>query len=153
MAKSVRLEVITPSKLFYKGDIELVITRTLTGDDGFMAGHSWAVKLLDVGELWIQEAGQKDFKVAAISGGFIDVKDDIIIYTDAAEWSADIDMDRVRSERESAQAFLDAHAHIVGAPSSEITEEESINIAKAKIAIAKAQTRMNVAAGGARRKR
>ena len=87
MANSVRLEVITPSKLFYRGEVELVIVTTLDGDEGFMAGHVWACKLLDVGELWIQEkgAGKNEFRVAAVAGGFIDVKDSIVIYTDAVE--------------------------------------------------------------------
>ena len=49
MANSVRLEVITPSKLFYRGEVELVIVTTLDGDEGFMAGHVWACKLLDIG--------------------------------------------------------------------------------------------------------
>ncbi|MBR5088014.1 MAG: hypothetical protein IK093_01160, partial [Ruminiclostridium sp.] len=38
MAKKVNLEIITPSKVFYRGDVELVIVRTLSGDEGFMAG-------------------------------------------------------------------------------------------------------------------
>ena len=42
MASSVRLEIITPSKKFYQGDVELVIVRTLEGDEGFMKGHAWA---------------------------------------------------------------------------------------------------------------
>lgn len=141
MAKSIRLEVITPSKLFYKGDIELVIVRTLTGDEGFMANHTWACKLLDAGELWIQEAGSKDFKVAAIAGGYIDVKDYIVIFTDAAEWPDEIDVDRAQSEKAKAEDWL---RH----PSSDDSE-----VARAKIAIAKSLTRMNVKAGGARKKR
>ena len=44
MARSMTLEVITPSKLFYKGEVQLVIVRTLTGDEGFMPRHTWAVK-------------------------------------------------------------------------------------------------------------
>ena len=97
MASSVRLEIITPSKKFYQGDVELVIVRTLEGDEGFMKGHAWACKLLDIGEMWIQEKGaaKNSYKVAAIAGGFIDVKDTIIIYTDAVEWAEDIDMERV----------------------------------------------------------
>ena len=89
MASSVRLEIITPSKKFYHGDVELVIVRTLEGDEGFMKGHAWACKLLDIGEMWIQEKGaaKNSYKVAAIAGGFIDVKDTIIIYTDAVEWA------------------------------------------------------------------
>ena len=50
---SVKLEIITPSKLFYRGEVDLVIVTTLSGDEGFMAGHCWGCKLLDIGELWI----------------------------------------------------------------------------------------------------
>jgi F-type H+-transporting ATPase subunit epsilon len=141
MPKSILLEVITPSKLFYKGEVELVIVRTLTGDEGFMAGHTWAVKLLDAGELWFQEAGSKDFKIAALAGGFVDVKDNIIIFTDAAEWPEDIDVERAQHEKEHAEDWL---RH----PSDDDSE-----IARAKIAIAKSLTRMHVHAGGHRRKR
>ncbi|MBK5262231.1 MAG: hypothetical protein JJE17_06640 [Peptostreptococcaceae bacterium] len=142
MSKSVLLEIITPSKLFYKGEIELVICRTLSGDEGFMADHAWACKLLDVGELWIKEAGSKDFKIAAISRGYVDVKDYIIIYTDAAEWSEDIDKQKALSEKESAEHWL-ALPH---------TKEEGNEVQLAKIALAKSITRMNVSEGGARRK-
>lgn len=141
MAKSTRLEVITPSKLFYKGDIELVIVRTLLGDEGFMANHTWACKLLTAGELWIKEAGSKDFKVAAISGGFIDVKDNIVIFTDAAEWPEDIDVDRAKLERQKAEEWLKS-------PSDDDNEVEL-----AKFAIMKSIVRMNVKEGGIRRKR
>lgn len=141
MPKSMMLEVITPSKLFYKGEVELVIVRTLTGDEGFMAGHTWAVKLLDAGELWFQEAGSKDFKVAALAGGFVDVKENIVIFTDAAEWPEDIDVARALSEKAKAEDWL---TH----PSDDDSE-----IARAKIAISKSLTRMHVKEGGARRKR
>ncbi|QOX64557.1 F0F1 ATP synthase subunit epsilon [Anoxybacterium hadale] len=141
MPKSMLLEVITPSKLFYKGEVELVIARTLNGDEGYMAGHTWAVKLLAAGELWFQEAGSKDFKIAAIAGGFVDVKDNIIIFTDAAEWPEEIDLARAEHEKELAEDWL---RH----PSNDDSE-----VARAKIAIAKSLTRMHVKAGGHRRKR
>lgn len=140
----VKLEIITPSRVFYRGKVNLVIVTTLEGDEGFMAGHLWACKLLDISELWIQEEGKsnQEFKVAAIAGGFIDVKDSIIIYTDAAEWSQDIDMERVLSEKARAEDWLTTD-----------TKHDPNEIAQAKIAINKALTRMNVAEGGARRKR
>ena len=131
MSNTVKLEVITPSKVLYRGKVELVIARTLEGDEGFMAGHSWACKLLDIGELWIQEEGKghNEFRIAAIAGGFI-------------EWSEDIDMDRVLSEKSKAEDWL-----------THETKHDPNEIARAQIAIAKAITRMNVAEGGARRKR
>jgi F-type H+-transporting ATPase subunit epsilon len=142
MAKSVRLEVITPSKRFYTGDIELVIVRTKTGDEGFMADHAWACKLLDVGEMWIQEAGSKTYRIAAVAEGFIDVKETITIFADAAEWAEDIDMERALSTKASMEDWL-VHDQ----------KHDPNEIAIAKIAIAKAITRMNVAEGGHRRKR
>lgn len=146
MSRTVRLEVITPSKVFYRGRVELVIVRTLEGDEGFMAGHSWACKLLDIGELWIQEAGKsqkdEDWKVAAIAGGFIDVRDSIILYTDAAEWSEDIDMERVLSEKAKAEDWLTTEQ-----------KHDPNEIARAKIAIAKSVARMHVAEGGTRRRK
>ena len=143
MANSVRLEVITPSKLFYRGEVELVIVTTLDGDEGFMAGHVWACKLLDVGELWIQEAGaaKNEFRVAAVAGGFIDVKDSIVIYTDAVEWSEDIDMERVLSEKAKVEDWLGKHPD---------AEEDSDEMRNAKLMLAKAETRSNVAEGGKR---
>ena len=140
---SVRLEVITPSKLFYRGEVDLVIVTTLDGDEGFMAGHVWACKLLDVGELWIQEKGaaKNEFKVAAVAGGFIDVKDSIVIYTDAVEWSEDIDMERVLSEKAKVEDWLGKHPD---------ADEDSDEMRNAKLMLAKAEVRTNVADGGHR---
>ena len=141
-ANSIKLEIVTPSKLFFRGEVDLVIVTTLDGDEGFMAGHCWGCKLLDIGELWIQEkgAGKDEWRVAALSGGFIDVKESIIIYTDAVEWSEDIDMDRVLSEKAKAEDWLTKNEE-TGDPN---------DVLKAKIAIAKALTRSNVAGGGVR---
>ena len=143
MANSVRLEVITPSKLFYRGEVELVIVTTLDGDEGFMAGHVWACKLLDVGELWIQEKGaaKNEWRVAAVAGGFIDVKDSIVIYTDAVEWSEDIDMERVLSEKAKVEDWLGKHPD---------ADEDSAEMQNAKLMLAKAEVRTNVADGGHR---
>ncbi len=86
MAKTFNLEIITPEKLFYRGEVQMVVVQTVEGKEGFMAGHSWAVKLLAPGEVRIKEAGASDFKVGGISGGYIDVKDQTVIFTDTADW-------------------------------------------------------------------
>ena len=139
---SVKLEIVTPSKLFYRGEVDLVIVTTLEGDEGFMAGHCWGCKLLDIGELWIQEKGaaKSEWRVAAVAGGFIEIKESIMIYTDAAEWSEDIDMDRVLSEKAKAEDWLTEHRD----------DGDPNDIMKAKIMLAKALTRSNVASGSTR---
>jgi F-type H+-transporting ATPase subunit epsilon len=135
MAKSFRLEVITPERLFYEGDVEMVIVRTLIGYEGFLANHSWACKLLDTGVLKIKENGAKEFKIAAITGGFIDVKDRIIIFTDAAEWPEEIDIERQKRKIEEMEARLKGMG------------DDANQLQAAKVSIAKAANRINVLTG------
>ena len=145
MPKSVRLQVITPSKLFYEGDVELVIANTLTGEEGFMAGHSWACKLLATGELLIQESGTKELRAAAISGGFVDVMDDIIIYTDAAEWAEEIDVERANTQKTIDEEWLSENTSMEGTDPDQL-ERAQVNLSMQKV-------RLKVAAGGSRKKK
>ena len=50
---SFKLEVMTPSKRFYSGEVEHIIVTTQDGKEGFMADHEWTCKLLDAGQLRI----------------------------------------------------------------------------------------------------
>lgn len=140
MANSIKLEIITPSKRFYSGEVEMVIVTTFTGEEGFMANHSWATKLLKVGPLWIQEKDTKGYRAAAISGGYIDVKDTIIIFTDAAEWQEDIDMERAKQAKEDAENWLLGNEN-----------QDPDNIRRAEIALSKAIARMKVGGGDSKR--
>ncbi len=108
MKKNFRLEVVTPERLFYSGDIELVIVKTNSGEEGFMAGHTWAVKLLQPGQLRIQEKDEdrQNMKYAAISEGYIVVEDNVTIFTDAAEWPEEIDLARAERAKERAESRL-----------------------------------------------
>lgn len=96
--KSFWLDVVTPSKKFYSGEVEEVIITTQAGKEGFMAKHSWTCKILDAGELWIRELGAApdEWKIASAAGGFVDVKENMVIYTDAIEWDKGPDRRRTR---------------------------------------------------------
>ena len=140
MANTVKLEIVTPEQHFYRGDVELVIARTLNGDEGFMAGHTWGCKLLDIGELWIREpnAEANTYKLASVGGGFIDIKDSIIIYADSIEWKKVVDLPRAEAELAEAQEWLKANEET--APDYEVKHVR--NQAK------KCEVRIQVAAGG-----
>jgi F-type H+-transporting ATPase subunit epsilon len=109
MTEKIKMQIVTPERLFYGGHIELVIVRTLSGDEGFMARHAWATKLLAVGEIWIQEPGRKDFKVAAAGNGFIDVKNEITIFVDSAEWPDEIDVALSQESKNAAEEYFKSH--------------------------------------------
>ena len=83
MAKPFSLEIVTPEKRFYSGEVEIVIVPTVTGEEGYMADHTWACKLLKAGGMRFREAGAKDFRHASIDGGFVDVRGDALVFTDS----------------------------------------------------------------------
>ena len=140
MANTVKLEIVTPEKHFYRGEVELVIPRTLNGDEGFMAGHTWGCKLLDIGELWIREpeAEANTYKLAAVGGGFIDIKESIIIFADSIEWKKDIDVDRANREKEAAEDWLRKNEE--SAPEYEVK--------RVRNEMKKCEMRLQVAEGG-----
>ena len=140
MANTVKLERVTPEKHFYRGEVELVIARTLNGDEGFMAGHTWGCKLLDIGELWIREpeAEANTYKLAAVGGGFIDIKESIIIFADSIEWKKDIDVDRANREKEAAEDWLRKNEE--SAPEYEVK--------RVRNEMKKCEMRLQVAEGG-----
>ena len=88
MANKFRLEVKTPSSNFYSGYAEQVIVTTPVGTEGIMANHSWTCKLLEAGKLRIKEWGsaEDEWRTASAAGGFMDIKDVVVIYLDAVEW-------------------------------------------------------------------
>ena len=140
MANTVKLEIVTTEKHFYRGEVELVIARTLNGDEGFMAGHTWGCKLLDIGELWIREpeAEANTYKLAAVGGGFIDIKESIIIFADSIEWKKDIDVDRANREKEAAEDWLRKNEE--SAPEYEVK--------RVRNEMKKCEMRLQVAEGG-----
>ena len=140
MAKTFKLSIITPSKVFYEGDVELLIVPTFEGEEGFMAGHSWATMLLNVGEMAIQEEGKSDFRIASIAGGFIDVKDSVILYADHAEWQEEIDKQRAQKDKELAEEWLSKNRY----------SDDEYSVRRAEVALKKAISRLNVASGGRR---
>lgn len=132
MAKTFKLEVITPERLFYEGDVEMVIVRTLVGYEGFLANHAWACKLLGTGIMRIKEPGAKEFKTAATTGGFIDVKDRVTIFADAAEWPEEIDLDRSQRKLEQARCLINDNCSEKELQLAKLSIEKALNRVKLK---------------------
>lgn len=88
--RSILLEIITPEKLFYRDEVEMVMVEETLGKEGYMAGHSPVLKRLEKGEVKIREANSGEVKTAVIPGGYIHVDRNIVIYTKDADWKNEI---------------------------------------------------------------
>ncbi len=103
------VELVSPEAVTYTGEAEMVIARTLDeGDIAFQSGHvsfigALAVWSVDV----IREGGDRD--VFAVHRGFVQVSgDQVTILSDVSERADEIDVDRARASKESAEAALAA---------------------------------------------
>ena len=85
MASQFALEIVTPEKIFYNDEVEMVIMRTTNGDRAILKNHIPFVAGLVEGKLRVKKDGK--FREGKISGGFITVnKEKTTILTEAASW-------------------------------------------------------------------
>jgi F-type H+-transporting ATPase subunit epsilon len=101
---TLQVELVSPERILWTGEAEMVIARTIdTGDIAFLTGHAPFLGALDVEVITIRPEQGDDLK-AAVHGGFISVAGDrVIILSDIAELSDQIDVERARRAQERAE--------------------------------------------------
>lgn len=111
-----QVELVSPERILWSGEAEMVIARTLGGGDiAFLPGHAPFVGALGTGIVTIRpSAGGPDEKVAC-HGGFVEVSSHdesshVTILSDVAELASQIDVERAREAKERAEAAL-RHDH------------------------------------------
>jgi len=105
MAKTFKFEVVTPEKVFYSDDVEMVVFNRADGEMGVMAGHMPMAVAVEVGILKIVKAGEQ--KYAAISEGFVEITENgVTAIVDAAEWPDEIDIERAEKAKKLAEDKL-----------------------------------------------
>jgi F-type H+-transporting ATPase subunit epsilon len=104
---TLKVEVVSPERILYEGDAEMVIARTIGGGDiAFLTGHAAFLGALEIETVTIRPADGPD-ELLAIHGGFVSVQNDhVVILSDVAELASQIDVDRARRAEEQAEAAL-----------------------------------------------
>lgn len=99
---SFRLKVLTIEREFYNDDVDRIIVRTTTGDAGILPKHVPYTAALGIGGLTIIKDGQS--RVAAVSGGFVDVsKEQTVVLARTCEWADEIDVKRAEAAADRAR--------------------------------------------------
>ena len=122
MAEPIIVEVVSPEKVLYSGEADMVITRTEGGGEiAFQAGHAaFLATLVENHTRVFQTDGT--IQDLAIHRGFVEVSGNptkVSILSDTAELAEDIDIER-------AKAALEHHQHMLR---DESLEEHLVEIA------------------------
>ena len=97
-----RLQIVTPDRTVFDGEVEEIIVRTTVGDKGVLARHEPYVAALTIGRLKVKIGGA--FRTAAISEGIIKVeKEKTIVLVQSCEWAEEIDRGRAEKAKTVAE--------------------------------------------------
>ena len=99
------LEIITPEKTFFRGEVESVNIPSIGGSCTILAGHQPMVFATEPGSLLITADGVT--REAFMSEGFVEVcPDETVAFSEAVEWPEDINERRAAEARERAEEQL-----------------------------------------------
>lgn len=82
---ALQVELVSPERILYSGEAEMVVCRTPDGEVAFLTGHAPFLGALEPGVVKVQPVSGEDITVT-IGGGFVEVKDNkVSILSDAAD--------------------------------------------------------------------
>lgn len=104
------LEIVTPERLAYSDEVDMVLVPGADGELGILPHHTPLVSLLGVGELRIRKGGSEES--FAIAGGFLQVgPDKVVVMAETADMAAEIDLEKAEEARREAERALESGYH------------------------------------------
>src|SRR6266849_9640615 len=106
MEKTVKLEIITPKRVVYRGDVESFTAPGAMGSFQVLYNHAPLLAAVGIGEVKLRDALGREARYAT-SGGFVDVvKNNVAMLADTAESAEEIDVARAQAARDRASGRL-----------------------------------------------
>ena len=104
--RTFQLQIGTPDGVLFKGEVERVVCRSITGDLAVLAGHCNFCTALGMGEAHIVlEDGTR--REAACIGGMLSMMDgECSLLATTWEWKEDIDEERASKAKQRAEELL-----------------------------------------------
>ena len=105
---SMQVEVVSPERILFSGEADMVVARAEGGDIAFLSNHAPFLGTLGIGIVKVNLTGGGTEHIA-VHGGFVEVRDNrVIILSDVAELIDHIDLERARRAKEEAENALRA---------------------------------------------
>ncbi len=125
------VEIITPDRIFYKGEASMIEFNTSEGEIGVYKKHIPLTTVIAPGIVTIYEEEKE--VTAAVYSGFAEIlPDKVTLLAEIAEWPDEIDTARAEAAKKRAEERL---TH----------KTEAIDVKRAEFALRKALVRLDVA--------
>ena len=133
MAKSFKVQIVTPDKTAYEGDAVSATIPGLAGYLGVWANHAPLVAAVVPGvvTLRLDEAGS--MRYLAVGTGFVEISDNVVnLMTETCELASEIDVERAEESLARARQRL-------------ADMESDLDRERARLALSRAQARVSAA--------
>lgn len=135
---TIKLEIVSPDRVVYAADIDMLIARSTGGEIGILPKHIPLVTGLEPHAMKIHVDAKE--QLVAVAGGFMEVTPDkITVLATAAEEPIDIDINRAQRAYERAQERLQRLREDPNAQASIIDKQ------RASLALKRAAARLQTA--------
>ena len=122
---TIRLEIVTPEKMVFSDDVDVIQAWGVEGQLGILPHHAPLMTMLQPGDLVFRKEGKEE--ALTISGGFLEVRPDkVVILADACERAEEIDVARAEAAKQRAQEALKTAATEVDAAAAEAALRRSL---------------------------
>jgi F-type H+-transporting ATPase subunit epsilon len=130
-APKIKLDVVTPQKLVYSDEVDLIEGPAIDGLIGILPDHAPLVTPMKIGVVRVVKGGEET--QIAISEGFMEVQpDQINLVVRTAELPEEIDIERAEAARERAEEKLEK-------------DHDNFDFARAEAAYDRAKARLKAA--------
>ncbi|HEV2006928.1 MAG TPA: F0F1 ATP synthase subunit epsilon [Candidatus Limnocylindrales bacterium] len=104
------LEIVTPERLAYSGEVDAVVLPGSEGELGVLPHHAPLVSTLGVGELRYRKGGEEES--FAIVGGFVQVRPDrVVVMAETADMASEIDLEKAQEAKREAERTIETGSH------------------------------------------
>jgi F-type H+-transporting ATPase subunit epsilon len=131
LPEHIHLEIVTPDKQLFSGDVVAITVPAITGYLGIMPGHAPLLAELGIGEISYKIGDNTQFLFC--SWGFVEVLPErVIILAQTAESSSEIDINRAEQAKSRAERILSS-------------KDPNLDYTRAQLSLMRAITRLNAA--------
>lgn len=110
MAKTFKLEIITPEKVFYNGLVQSISADGTEGSFGVLADHAPLITELKTSVLTVSDTNAKTIRFA-LDRGFLEVMaNNVVVLTDACVAEGDVNVVKAQAEKDAAEKTLSGGA-------------------------------------------
>ena len=105
MADELLMEIVTPEKMIFSGNIEEVTLPGTEGEFGVLRGHEAFLTSVEIGEMNYVKDGKKSYY--AVNTGYVEVTGDkVTVLIETAEKSDQIDKERALKAKDNDESRL-----------------------------------------------